>query len=146
MEVQRFSSEPPGWPGQPQALLAGPGTPMDSKLHLFATKWVAIQRFGTSGPGFCGELRPRGRRDGPRISPFFTTILDPQNAQILFFANFLTSDFVPARQIWRPMRTMGSPWGSLPPHGVPVGSPWGSLPLGCPWGSHGDLRGFMWTP
>ena len=63
------------WGPCPRAkgVLAGPGTPRDSKSDVFVTKWVAIQPFGTFYARLDAEFRPGARQRGPTpsISTFF---------------------------------------------------------------------------
>ena len=53
---------------RPQGVLAGPGTPRDPKINLFATKWIAVAPFGTWGPGLGAEFQRESREGGPAPS------------------------------------------------------------------------------
>ena len=55
------------WGPGPKGVLAEPGTPTDSKSHLFVTNWVAIQPFCTFAARLYAEFR-HGSRPGGRWS------------------------------------------------------------------------------
>ena len=91
---QSWCDRPPPPARRPKGVLAGPGTRMDPKSHLFVTNWVHIQPFWSLLAREFAEF-PRGGHWGgsrPLNLNFFFTILEPKMSKSKFMGFFLKMD------------------------------------------------------